>query len=105
KYESECLGIYKYSQTNRFKFMIGVPVHMFGNQEVDFINYTIPATTYAVFSAYRPITQSVQSIWDYIYGIWLQNSEYTRGVGDDFEYYFLRQGELFADVYIPVEKA
>ncbi|MNI97186.1 Bacterial transcription activator, effector binding domain [compost metagenome] len=49
-----------------------------------------------------PITESVQKTWDYIYSIWLNESEYKHRNTDDIEYYFYNNGELVAELYIPI---
>jgi len=104
KYENDCIGLYKSTYSRNYKFMIGVPVHLFSDDQEDYVTYTIPAAVYAVFTASRPIDATVQSTWDYIYGVWLNTSKYRRSTGDEFEYYYLIEGELYADIYIPIEK-
>lgn len=47
---------------------------------------TLPALKYAVFQSFQPIEQDVfNNTIDYIYGYWLNNSNYQRAVGDDLE--------------------
>ena len=55
-----------------------------------------------VFRSMGSITESVQKTWDYIYSIWLNESEYKHRNTDDIEYYFYNNGELAAELYIPI---
>lgn len=44
----------------------------------------LPSGTYACFEN-RTLSENNSSLMDYIYGIWLPSSDYTRGQGFDFE--------------------
>lgn len=106
KYEHEFMGICIPSDGDVFDYMIGhevestqlvtdhIPEHM--------SLYTLEPTFYAVFTTLGPITESVQKTWDYIYSVWLTNSDYEHAGTHDIEYYYYNQGELKADLYLSI---
>ncbi|WP_353097778.1 GyrI-like domain-containing protein [Tissierella praeacuta] len=64
--------------------------------------YRLESSLYAIFRTLGPITESAQKTWDYIYSVWLIESEYEHAGIHDIEYYYFNQGELTTDLYVPV---
>ena len=85
-----------------FEYMIGHEVKNIGHIPEDMVLHKVEPSVYAVFRSIGPITESVQKTWDYIYSVWLNESEYMRRNTDDIEYYFHNNGELVAELYIPI---
>jgi AraC family transcriptional regulator len=48
-------------------------------------SYVLPAQKVAMFEVYAGTENTVAKTVDYIYGYWLPNSPYTRGLGNDYE--------------------
>jgi AraC family transcriptional regulator len=102
KYDDECMGICMPSDSDRFEYLIGHEVNKEYEIPEGMVSCTIPPTFYAVFTVIGPITESVQKTWDYIYTIWLQESDYECADTYDIEYYYYKQGELVADLFLPI---
>ncbi|MFC5703354.1 effector binding domain-containing protein [Cohnella faecalis] len=98
------IGAY-YEDNGDFSFIIGEEVHSFGNRETGFVHFEIPGGTYAEFKA-NGAPEFNQSLWRYIYGTWLPNSNYERREGPDFEVTDVRHsvpGCLAMKIYIPIQ--
>ncbi len=104
KHEDECMGICIHSNTDTFDYMIGHEVYSVKEIPDEMILHQLAPSYYAVFKTIGPITESVQKTWDYIYSIWLYDSSYQHAGLDDIEYYYNYQGELCADLYLPIKK-
>ena len=102
RYTDESMGICIFSQGDVFEYMIGHEVKNKEHIPEDMVLHKLEPSFYAVFSCIGPITESVQKTWDYIYSVWLNESEYRHSNSDDIEYYYYNQGELVADLYIPI---
>jgi AraC family transcriptional regulator len=102
KYADECMGICIFSYGDDFEYMIGQEVNSTNYVPEDMDIYRLESSLYAVFRTLGPITESVQKTWDYIYSIWLIESEYKHAGIHDIEYYYFNQGELTADLYVPI---
>lgn len=102
KYDNEAMGICIFSQGDVFEYMIGHEVKNMEHIPEDMVLHKLEPSFYAVFRSIGPITESVQKTWDYIYSVWLNESEYRHSNTDDIEYYYYNQGELVADLYIPI---
>lgn len=102
KYDNECMGICIFDDADTFNYMIGHEVSSISDIPAGMTAYRLEPSYYAVFKTVGPITESVQKTWDYIYTIWLNNSCYKHGGSHDIEYYYYKQGELVADLYIPI---
>ncbi|MDU7240514.1 AraC family transcriptional regulator [Clostridium sp.] len=102
KYVDESMGICIFSQGDVFDYMIGHEVNTIENIPEDMVICRLEPSLYAVFRVIGPITESVQKTWDYIYSVWLSESKYKHRNIDDIEYYYYNQGELVADLYIPI---
>lgn len=102
KYADESMGICIFSQGDVFDYMIGHEVNTIENIPEDMVICRLEPSLYAVFRVIGPITESVQKTWDYIYSVWLSESKYKHRNIDDIEYYYYNQGELVADLYIPI---
>jgi AraC family transcriptional regulator len=102
KYEDECMGICIFSHGDVFEYMIGHEVKSTNHVPENMDIYRLEPSLYAVFRTLGPITESVQKTWDYIYSVWLIESEYEHAGTHDIEYYYFNQGELTADLYVPV---
>jgi AraC family transcriptional regulator len=102
KYADQCMGICLFSDRDVFDYMIGHEVkstdHIPENMEL----YRLVPSLYAVFRTSGPITESVQKTWDYIYSVWLIESEFKHAGTHDIEYYYHNQGEITAELYVPV---
>ncbi|MFD3449903.1 effector binding domain-containing protein [Microbacteriaceae bacterium 4G12] len=102
KYNDECMGICLFSEGDTFEYMIGHEVKTTDHIPKNMTIYRIEPSFYAVFRTVGPITESVQKTWDYIYTIWLNESPYEHAGTHDIEYYYYHQGELVADLYVPI---
>ncbi|WP_278600352.1 AraC family transcriptional regulator [Clostridium tertium] len=102
KYADEIMGICIFSQGDVFDYMIGHEVNTMEYVPEDMVIYRLEPSLYAVFRVIGPITESVQKTWDYIYSVWLSESKYKHRNIDDIEYYYYTEGELVADLYIPI---
>lgn len=102
KHADESMGICIFADGDEFDYLIGHEVasgcYVPENMEV----YHLESSLYAVFSMIGPITESVQKTWDYIYSVWLIESNYEHAGNHDIEYYYFKQGILTADLYVPV---
>ncbi|GAA0108919.1 AraC family transcriptional regulator [Clostridium sp.] len=102
KCADEIMGICIFSQGNVFDYMIGHEVNTMEYVPENMVIYRLEPSLYAVFRVIGPITESVQKTWDYIYSVWLSESKYKHRNIDDIEYYYYTEGELVADLYIPI---
>jgi AraC family transcriptional regulator len=102
KYTDESMGICIFSHEDAFEYMIGHEVKTTENIPEDMVLHRLETSLYAVFRCVGPITESVQKTWDYIYSVWLNETEYKHRNTDDIEYYYYNQGELVADLYVPI---
>lgn len=102
KYADECMGICIFSDGDDFEYMIGHEVNSRNYVPEDMEIYRLESSFYAIFRTLGPITESVQKTWDYIYSVWLIESEYKHAGIHDIEYYYFNQGELTADLYVPL---
>jgi AraC family transcriptional regulator len=88
-----------------FVYMIGQIVDGITEIPPGMVARTVPAATYAVFTARGPIPDAIHKTWKYAYGTWLPgSSEWMRGKTEDFEWYCERcqQETPEVDIYIPV---
>ncbi|MFU1795650.1 AraC family transcriptional regulator [Paenibacillus azoreducens] len=102
KYADECMGICIFSDDDDFEYMIGHEVNSMNDVPDNMEIYRLESSLYAIFRTLGPITESVQKTWDYIYSVWLIESEYEHAGIHDIEYYYFNQGELNADLYVPI---
>ncbi|MDB1956462.1 AraC family transcriptional regulator [Clostridium tertium] len=102
KCADEIMGICIFSQGNVFDYIIGHEVNTMEYVPENMVIYRLEPSLYAVFRVIGPITESVQKTWDYIYSVWLSESKYKHRNIDDIEYYYYTEGELVADLYIPI---
>lgn len=102
KYKDECMGICMFPKSDTFDYMIAYEVKTTEHVPEDMVVYKLEPALYAVFGTIGPITESVQKTWGYIYSVWLEESGYKHAGCHDIEYYYYKQGELVADLYIPV---
>lgn len=102
KYEGECLGICIHSGDDVFDYMIAHEVKSTNEVPQNMEVYILESSLYAVFKTIGPITETVQKTWEYIYTIWFSEVEYTHAGKPDIEYYYYHQGELMADLYVPI---
>jgi len=71
---------------NSLTCIAGVSVSSLENMPAGMTTHTLPAQQVAMFEIKSEITsESVKKTIDYIYGYWLPNSSYKRGMGDDYE--------------------
>lgn len=102
KCADEIMGICIFSQGNVFDYIIGHEVNTMEYVPENMVIYRLEPSLYAVFRVIGPITESVQKTWNYIYSVWLSESKYKHRNIDDIEYYYYTEGELVADLYIPI---
>ncbi|MDR7855021.1 effector binding domain-containing protein [Tissierella sp.] len=102
KYDDKCMGICIFEEGDTFQYMVGHEVTSVNNIPKDMTAHRIKPSLYAVFKTIGPLTESVQKTIDYIYTVWLSESEYEHAGLNDIEYYYYSQGELVADIYIPI---
>jgi AraC family transcriptional regulator len=102
KYIDECMGICIFSKEEDFEYMIAYEVKNTERIPEGMEVYRLEPELYAVFKTIGPITESVQKTWDYIYSVWLNESEYRHACTHDIEYYYTYQGEITAELYVPI---
>ena len=72
----------------KLDYIAGIEVVNKSEIPEDMVQYVLPKTQVAIFSIKSDLDSDlVKKTIDYIYGYWLLNSEYTRGIGDDYEYF------------------
>ena len=102
KNNDEGMGICIFSQGESFDYMIGHEVNTIENIPEDMVVYSLESSLYAVFKVIGPITESVQKTWGYIYSVWLNESGNNHKNTEDIEYYYYNEGQLVAELYVPV---
>ncbi|MBC1479816.1 AraC family transcriptional regulator [Listeria seeligeri] len=75
------------------------------NPPEDMEKITIPASKWAIFKSVGPMPTAIQEVWQYIFGEWLETSNYNHGPGPEIEVY--TEGDTLApdyysEVWIPV---
>jgi AraC family transcriptional regulator len=107
--EQTCYGICLDFESPNFTYMIAREVDSLDGIPDDMIGRTIPAATYAVFTAKGPITKAVQDATRYIYSTWLPESGYEHAMTADLEVYEDRRmsddGQSEVDICIPIVKS
>lgn len=88
-------------------YIAGVPVSSIKNIPKGMTSYTLPKQKVAIFDTKTNIDAEVaKRTIDYIYGYWLPNSPYQRGIGDDYELFEdvidFRIGEFTSKYVIPI---
>ncbi|WDV44343.1 AraC family transcriptional regulator [Clostridiaceae bacterium M8S5] len=104
KYDSQSLGICIFSEEITFEYMIAYEVESIKHIPKNMFMHKLPKSQYAVFRTIGPLTESVQKTWDYIYTVWLNESQYKHAGSHDIERYFWSEGEIVADICIPIIK-
>ncbi len=69
------------------RYMAGIPVTKLESLPEGMSSYELPEQQIALFHVFDVEADTVGKTIDYVYGYWLPNSKYTRGVGDDYEYF------------------
>jgi AraC family transcriptional regulator len=109
KTERVLLGIcMDFEPNGRFSYIIGAEVSNTENTPDDMVSRTIPAATYAVFTARGKMPGSIQDTFKYIYQEWLPTSDYQRADSAEFELYDERcdnSENSEVDIYIPIAPA
>ncbi|MCP4298186.1 MAG: helix-turn-helix domain-containing protein [Proteobacteria bacterium] len=75
-----------YTETE-LEFVAGTPVLDWTDVPEGMGSYEIPSQLVARFDVYDVSADTVSKTMDYIYGYWLPNSEYERGMGNDYEFF------------------
>lgn len=91
---------------NNFSFVICSQVESLDSIPDGMFGKTLPATSYAVFTAKGPLPEKLINTWRYIYANWFPNSDYERNKSDDFERYDERSHDPenpSVDIYIPIK--
>ncbi|MCG7585154.1 helix-turn-helix domain-containing protein [Photobacterium sp. OFAV2-7] len=68
-------------------YISAVPVTSLGKLPQGMVVHTFPEQWVAMFDVHTVDADTVGKTMDYIYGYWLPNSGYKRGLGDDYEYF------------------
>ena len=68
----------------KYHIMVGVEVDSFNDQPLETFAKTIPGGLYAVF-LYKGATKDARATFQYIFGTWLPNSEYSLDNRPHFE--------------------
>ena len=106
KNPGEILGIcMDYTEDGGFSYIIGAEITTTENLPADMVARTIPAATYAVFTARGSMPDAIQQTTRSIYGEWLPNSDYRRTDGADIELYderFEDKNNPEMDIYVPI---
>lgn len=89
-------------------YIAGIPVSSKSKIPDGMVQYILPKQKIAVFDVKPNIEEEVaKRTIDYIYGYWLPNSKYKRGLGDDYELYENVKGFSLTDFsmkyVIPIE--
>jgi len=66
-------------------YIAGAPVTELNQLASDMVSYTFPEQLVASFDIASIDKDSTSKTMDYIYGYWLPNSNYSRGIGNDYE--------------------
>lgn len=106
------LGIcHNWKEDGSFKYLLGMEVTSFDNAPSGSVCKTFPSATYAVFTTPQVprdvFVSSIGKTWDYIFKVWLHQSEYEIAEGPQFELYDERcQAHIDSqiDIYIPVKR-
>ncbi|OUR75748.1 hypothetical protein A9Q77_03905 [Marinomonas sp. 42_23_T18] len=90
-------------------YIAGVPVTRLGSYPEAAVVHHLPEQLVATFDVYVAKLDSTERTIDYIYGYWLANSDYERGLGDDYEVFehvkdFSNPDELKSKYVIPIRK-
>ena len=91
-----------------FEYVAGFPVSQVGDIPEGFVVREVPEHTYAVF-AHKGDLAGLEKTHEYIYEVWLPQSDYVLASKKDMEYYnedfkfFAPDSVLY--IFIPVEKA
>ena len=88
-----------------FSYIVAAEVSDTVDIPAGMIARTIPAATYAVFTARGKMPAAIQEAFKYIYQEWLPHSTCRRGESAEFELYDARyqNGEnAEADIYVPI---
>ncbi|MBU9723522.1 MULTISPECIES: AraC family transcriptional regulator [Bacillaceae] len=101
-YPKKVMGICLPSVGVTFNYMIGYEVSGVERVPPEMEVQVLEQSDYAIFRTMGPITETVQKTWDYIYSVWLVKSEYQHTGTHDIEYYYYHQGNLIADLYVPI---
>ena len=97
-----------FTDETRFHTIVGVEVSDTADIPEGMSLRQMQESEYAVFE-HRGSLRRLRDTYDYIYGVWLPNSEYELGMSDDFELYDERflgmdEEESLMLIYIPVVK-
>ena len=89
------------------RYIAGVPVTSLSKVPEGMTSYTLPRQKVAIFEIKTDINADLaKKTIDYIYGYWLPNSSYKRGLGDDYELFEdvidFRTGEFISKYVIPI---
>jgi AraC family transcriptional regulator len=106
------LGIcYGWREDGSFKYLLGMEVTSFDNAPADSVCKVFPSLNYAIFTTPKVprdvFLSSIGQSWDYIFKVWLHQSDYEVAEGPQFEVYDERcQAHIDSqiDIYIPVRK-
>jgi len=82
------------------RYMAGTPVESFEQQQEGMATCQIPSQLVARFDVFDVSADTVGKTIDYIYGYWLPNSGYRRGLGNDYEFF-----EEIATFDRPIERS
>jgi AraC family transcriptional regulator len=103
-----CYGVCMDFESPKFTYMIAKEVSSLDDVPDDMIGRTVPAATYAVFTARGPCTKAIQDTTRYIYSTWLPESGYEHAMTADLEVYDERCSDddtSEVDIYIPIVKS
>jgi AraC family transcriptional regulator len=107
KHPSTVLGIcMDFESDGRFSYIAGTEVINTETIPAGMVCKTIPAASYAVFTARGKVPDSIQNTFKYVYDEWLPKSGYRRAESAEFELYDERWQDGGAkaevDIYIPI---
>jgi AraC family transcriptional regulator len=74
------------------RFISGVPVASANSVPNGMVAHTFPEQLVAMFKMESIDTETADRTINYIYGYWLPNSQYSRGIGSDYELFEETEG-------------
>ena len=102
------LGVCMQYDRIKEEFRYVIAVEKLGvNNPIEWEEYTIPASSWAVFESIGPMPDSIQHVWEYVYSDWFPSSGYEHVDAPELEVY--PEGDTTSanyrcEVWIPVRK-
>ena len=96
------------SEKKHLDYYIGIRAEEANGDTMGTARLTITGGLYAMFdtptASQHDFVSTVRDAWDWIYGVWMPNSGYRRGVGFEMERYVESSREYSERIYVPLTK-